>query len=155
MRQSRLPTAPAALPSSPSRLSVSPSSAEAAASGDPPHRARCHRALGLLIVLTPAVFAIISAAVTAPAHAGAIAAPPSDPDQLDRVFDNLRNWLVGLLAALATLMFTVGGVRYLLAGGDPGEAQKAKAAWKGAALGYGLAMLAPLLVNVLKRVVGG
>ncbi|GAA2324079.1 hypothetical protein GCM10010149_91800 [Nonomuraea roseoviolacea subsp. roseoviolacea] len=80
------------------------------------------------------------------------AAVPSD---LNTVFGNLRNWLVGLLAALATLMLTIGGLRYLVAGGDPGEVQKAKAAFKAAALGYGLAVLAPLFVNVLKRVVGG
>ncbi|MBN6050788.1 hypothetical protein JYK22_02485, partial [Nonomuraea sp. RK-328] len=77
------------------------------------------------------------------------------PHDLNTVFGNLRNWLVGLLAALATLMLTIGGLRYLVAGGDPGEVQKAKAAFKAAALGYGLAVLAPLFVNVLKRVVGG
>lgn len=77
------------------------------------------------------------------------------PSDLNTVFGNLRNWLVGLLAALATLMLTVGGLRYLIAGGDPGEVQKAKAALKAAAFGYGLAVLAPLFVNVLKRVVGG
>jgi hypothetical protein len=81
--------------------------------------------------------------------------PPTGPDQLIKVFDNLRTWLVGLLAALATLMLTFGGLRYLVAGGDPGEVQKAKGALKAAALGYGLAVLAPLFVNVLKNVVGG
>ncbi|MFG1705435.1 hypothetical protein ACFLIM_19780 [Nonomuraea sp. M3C6] len=77
------------------------------------------------------------------------------PGDLNTVFDNLRNWLIGLLAALATLMLTIGGLRYLVAGGDPGEVQKAKAALKAAAFGYGLAVLAPLFVSVLKRIVGG
>ncbi|MGP3916341.1 hypothetical protein [Nonomuraea sp. 10N515B] len=81
--------------------------------------------------------------------------PRGCPSDLNKVFDNLRNWLIGLLAALATLMLTIGGLRYLVAGGDPGEVQKAKAALKAAAFGYGLAILAPLFVNVLKRVVGG
>ena len=30
---------------------------------------------------------------------------------LNQVIDNLRNWLIGLLVALATLLLTVGGVR--------------------------------------------
>ncbi|WP_086567171.1 pilin [Streptosporangium minutum] len=78
-----------------------------------------------------------------------------DSDQLGTVFTNIRTSLVGLLVTLAMLMLTIGGLRYLVAGGDPGEVQKAKVALKAAALGYGLAMLAPLFVNVLKRIVGG
>lgn len=113
----------------------------------------------LVVGIAAAVVAVLVAAAladggnaTAVIHA---AAPPTRPDQLDQVFTNLRNWIVGLLATLATLMFTIGGLRYLVAGGDPGEVQKAKVAFKAAALGYALAVLAPLFVNVLKHVVGG
>lgn len=84
------------------------------------------------------------------AAAGVVAAPAS----LTEVIDNLRNWIVGLLVALATLFLTIGGLRYLLAGGDPGEVQKAKNTLKSAALGYALAALAPLLMTILKGVVG-
>ncbi|MEV4170119.1 hypothetical protein [Nonomuraea sp. NPDC049709] len=115
---------------------------------------RCRLYRGALVA---AVVVIVLAATAAAALADAptllrAAAPPKD---LNTVFDNLRNWLVGLLATLATLMLTVGGLRYLVAGGDPGEVQKAKAALKAAAYGYGLAVLAPLFVSVLKRIVGG
>ena len=74
---------------------------------------------------------------------------------LNGVIDSLRMWLVGLLAGLATLFLTVGGVRYLLAGGDPGQVEKAKTALKSAAVGYALAALAPVLVGILRSVVGG
>lgn len=70
------------------------------------------------------------------------------------VITNLRNWLVGLLAGLATLFLTFGGLRYLMAGGDPGEVEAAKRALKAAAIGYGLAILAPVIVTVLKGIVG-
>ncbi|MGW4794871.1 pilin [Nonomuraea sp. NPDC004297] len=73
---------------------------------------------------------------------------------LNKVIDNLRNVIVGLLVALATLFLTVGGVRYILAGGDPGEVESAKKTLRYAALGYGIAVLAPLLVSVLKGIVG-
>ncbi|MEV6986762.1 pilin [Sphaerisporangium sp. NPDC051017] len=73
---------------------------------------------------------------------------------LNQVIDNLRNVIVGLLVALATLFLTVGGVRYILAGGDPGEVESAKKTLRYAALGYGIAVLAPLLVSVLKGIVG-
>ncbi|MGC7093986.1 pilin [Amycolatopsis lurida] len=70
------------------------------------------------------------------------------------VFDNIRNWLVGILAGLATVFLTVGGVRYLMASGDPGEVEKAKQAFKSAGWGYGLAALAPLVVEILRGIVG-
>ncbi|AIG74410.1 Hypothetical protein AJAP_07490 [Amycolatopsis japonica] len=73
---------------------------------------------------------------------------------VDQVFTNIRNWLVGILAGLATVFLTVGGVRYLLAGGDPGETEKAKSAFRNAAWGYGLAALAPLAVEILRGIVG-
>ncbi|MEV0961241.1 pilin [Streptomyces sp. NPDC049910] len=70
------------------------------------------------------------------------------------VITNLRNWIVGILAGLATLFLTFGGLRYLMAGGDPGEVEAAKRALRAAAIGYGLALLAPVFVTVLKGIVG-
>jgi hypothetical protein len=75
---------------------------------------------------------------------------PYTVDDLDGVVTNIRNWLVGLLVALATLLLTIGGVRYVLAGGDPGEVSRAKDTLKYAALGYLVALLAPLLVEILR-----
>ncbi|MGV9832925.1 pilin [Nocardia niigatensis] len=71
------------------------------------------------------------------------------------VLDNLRNWLIGILATIATVCLTIGGTRYLICSGDPGEVERAKAALKAACIGYALAMLAPLVVAVLKSIVGG
>jgi len=82
------------------------------------------------------------------------ALPVAAVKNLGEVISNLRDWIVGLLAALATLFLTVGGLRYLLAGGDPGEVQKAKNTLKYAALGYGVAILAPILMGILKGIVG-
>lgn len=80
-------------------------------------------------------------------------AQTADPT-LGQVIDRLRNVLVGLLVGLATLFLTVGGVRYLFAGGDPGQVEKAKVTLRSAAIGYGLAALAPVLVRLLRYVVG-
>jgi len=84
---------------------------------------------------------------------GARAAGPAAPT-LNGVIDGLRLWLVGILAALATLFLTVGGIRYLTAAGDPAQVERAKVALKSAAIGYALAAMAPLLVSILQSVVG-
>jgi len=76
-------------------------------------------------------------------------------ESVAQVISNLTAWIVGILAGVATLFLTVGGLRYLMAGGDPGEVEKAKTALKSAAIGYGLAILAPVIVTVLKSLVGG
>ena len=84
-----------------------------------------------------------------------IASPPLAADSISQVLNNTTLWLAGILAGLATLFLTLGGVRYLMAGGDPAEVEKAKTALKSAAIGYGLAILAPVIVTVLKSLVGG
>lgn len=128
---------------------------------------RLRRRVYRVLIVVSVIVAIVAVTVTAFAEGGNLTAtalppdgiraarPPTGADQLGQVFDKMRTWLIGLLATLATLMLTIGGLRYLVAGGDPGEIQKAKAALKAAALGYSLAVLAPLFVNVLKRIVGG
>ncbi|WP_051362611.1 pilin [Amycolatopsis thermoflava] len=73
---------------------------------------------------------------------------------VEEVLNNIRNWLMGILAGLATVFLTIGGVRRVFGGGDPGEQEKAKEAFKAAGIGYVLAALAPLVVEVLKGIVG-
>ncbi|GHE43802.1 hypothetical protein GCM10018785_11730 [Streptomyces longispororuber] len=82
-------------------------------------------------------------------HAAVLALAKS----VNEVLDNIRNWIMGVLAGLATVFLTIGGVLYLMAGGDPGEVQRAKTAFKSAGWGYGLAALAPLVVEILKGIV--
>ncbi len=74
---------------------------------------------------------------------------------IEAVVVNLTTWIVGIVALLATLFLTIGGLRYLMAGGDPGEIEAAKRALKASAIGYGIVILAPVLVSVLKGIVGG
>jgi hypothetical protein len=74
---------------------------------------------------------------------------------IGQVIANITNWITGILAGLATLFLTIGGLRYLMAGGDPAEVERAKTALRSAAIGYGLAILAPVIVTILKSLVGG
>ncbi len=75
-------------------------------------------------------------------------------NDLTSVIDNLRIWLAGLLAGIATLFLTIGGIRYMTAAGDPHAVQQGKEALKSALIGYILAGLAPLLVSIVARIAG-
>ncbi|HEY3463714.1 MAG TPA: pilin [Amycolatopsis sp.] len=74
---------------------------------------------------------------------------------VDQVLSNIRSWIMGILAGVALVFLTIGGLRYLMASNDPGEIEKAKGAFKAAGIGFGLAALAPLVVEILKTIVGG
>jgi hypothetical protein len=102
--------------------------------------------LALAVLLTGGLVVVLAS----PAFATGGAAPT-----LDGVISSLTNWIVGILAGVATLFLTIGGLRYLTAGGDPGQVERAKTALKSAAIGYALAILAPLIVSILASVIGG
>ena len=89
-----------------------------------------------------------------PAHAQDTAVVLAIAESVEQLLNNVRNWIVGILAGLATVFLTIGGVRYLMAGGDPGEVERAREALRAAAKGYALAALAPLIVEILKGIVG-
>ncbi len=74
---------------------------------------------------------------------------------LPEVISGLQAWIMGILAAVATLFLVLAGVYYATAGGDPAQVDKAKGAFKNALIGYGLAVLAPVLLEVVKGIVGG
>lgn len=77
--------------------------------------------------------------------------PPADVDLKD-VVNNATNWLIGILATVATFFLTLGGARYLSAGGDPSEVERAKGALKNAGIGYALALLAPAILKILQSI---
>jgi Type IV secretion system pilin len=117
-----------------------------------PGRAPASRARLAAITALGAAAALTGAAQPALAStAGHVLAVAS----IDQVIANITKWIVGILAGLATLFLTMGGLRYLMAGGDPSEVERAKTALRSAAIGYGLAILAPVIVTVLKSLVGG
>lgn len=117
-------------------------------SRQPPPGRRLVRRLPVALALAAALLVVFATPAFAQGSGGGT---PS----LSGVIDNLRNWIVGILAGVATLFLTIGGLRYLTAGGDPGQVEKAKVALKSAAIGYALAILAPLLVSILASIVGG
>ncbi|MGW1680074.1 pilin [Saccharopolyspora sp. NPDC002376] len=114
----------------------------------PAHRHR-RWSRALLAALLAVVLGLLAADSTA-AATGVLAQAPG-PSITD-VLNNARNWIMGILAVLATLLFTIGGLRYLMAGGSAGEVEKAKQAFKSAGIGYALVVLAPVVVEILKSI---
>ncbi|MGW5722816.1 pilin [Amycolatopsis sp. NPDC003865] len=112
--------------------------------------ARRRRWSHVVLVVELSAIALLASASAGHADTMVVALAGSVTD----VLNNVRNWIMGILAGLATVFLTIGGVRYMTGSGDPGEIEKAKTAFKSAGWGYGLAALAPLVVEILKGIVG-
>jgi len=113
---------------------------------------------GLLVVMAVqfwVLFGDLGWASAAGVPGAPLPVPPPRETDLHQVITNLRNWIMGFLAAVATLFFTIGAVRYMGADGDPGEVDAAKRSFRNAGVGYALAVLAPLFLTALRSVVGG
>ncbi|MEU0561296.1 pilin [Dactylosporangium sp. NPDC006015] len=104
------------------------------------------------VVVAVAVAAGLLLLPGAPAYA---ADPvPLAVNDLPTVIANLTSTVTTLLAAVATLFLTIGGFRRVTSGGDPAEVEKSNQALRSAAIGYALAVLAPVLLTLLKGIVG-
>ena len=76
-------------------------------------------------------------------------------NSLEQVITGIPGWIMGILAALATMFMVIGGLRYMAAGGDPAQIEQAKGNFQSAAFGYALAVLAPVLLGILAGILGG
>ena len=113
------------------------------------------KSMGKRAAWAAAAAAIKIMAVAAPAAAEGQNPPPAGAPELGQVIANARVWVLAVLASVATLYLVIGGARYVLAGGDPGEVERAKTTIGSALKGYALAVLAPIVMTILRGIVGG
>jgi hypothetical protein len=107
------------------------------------------RRLGTIAALVP----LLSLVYQSVAHAAAQAAAPSPTDQLRAIIGNITAWVVGLLFVVATLFATIAAARFMTAQ-DPSDVERAKSAFRSAFLGYALALLAPILLAIVRGWLG-
>ena len=105
----------------------------------------------IYVLAVLALTVLLFAATVGAAHA---AGAPQIASSLDDVLNNLRNWVLGIVGSVAIAFFSWGGLKLLLASGDPEEIGKAKNAFKNGGYGLAVALLAPLLVAVLEGILG-
>jgi hypothetical protein len=111
------------------------------------------RRTGRVLAHTATVLLMLSVPAAAYAEGGGTVVLAAN--SLPQVIANLQAWIMGILAAVAALFLVLAGTYWATAGGDPAQVDKAKAALKNALIGYGLAVLAPILLQVVKGIVGG
>ena len=70
------------------------------------------------------------------------------------ILNRVRDMLMLIIGSLSLVMLTVGGIRYVTAGGDKDGVNGAKQTVKHALLGLGVAILAPVLIQIIKTILG-
>ncbi|GAB3864192.1 pilin [Micromonospora andamanensis] len=85
----------------------------------------------------------------------AAAPQPLAVNSINQVIANITGWIMGIIALVATMFLVIGGLRYMAAGGDPAQVEQAKGNFKSALVGYALAVLAPVILQVLQGILGG
>ena len=70
------------------------------------------------------------------------------------ILNRVRDMLMLIIGSLSLFMMTVGGIRYVTAGGDKDGVHGAKQTVKHALLGLGVAILAPVLIQIIKTILG-
>ncbi|MEV6523141.1 pilin [Longispora sp. NPDC051575] len=101
--------------------------------------------------------ALLTATATAVAVAIPAVASADDPStvylaakDLPTVISNIQTWVLGILGAVVTLFLIYGGVLWATAGGDPGQVERAKGAFRNALVGFAVALLAPVFLQIVK-----
>ena len=70
------------------------------------------------------------------------------------ILNRVRDMLMLVIGSAALVMLTVGGIRYVAAGGDKEGVLGAKQSVKHALFGLGVAILAPVLIQIIKTILG-
>lgn len=81
--------------------------------------------------------------------------PAPTPKSINEVISGITGWIMGIIALVATMFLVIGGLRYMAAGGDPAQVEQAKGNFKSALIGYALAVLSPVILQVLQGILGG
>jgi hypothetical protein len=87
--------------------------------------------------------------------AAAAPQPLAAPKTLPEVIAGITGWIMGIIAVVATMFLVIGGLRYMAAGGDPAQVEQAKGNFKSALIGYALAVLSPVVLQILQGILGG
>lgn len=115
-------------------------------------------------ILPILVLAGFSAVLLAPLVAWADTTPESpetaptvveSAHELISLIERIGNWVFALLIAVAAVFLIYAGFKWVTAGGNPEEVNKARLMLINALIGVAIALLARGMVQVIRSVIGG
>ena len=101
-----------------------------------------------------AVSALTYLSIAPVAFAATIGSPVSAGTDLGSLFNTIFLWLIGIVGGLAIIFIVIGGIRYIIAGGDPKATDSAKNQITAAIVGLVIALLAVAIVLIIGNILG-
>lgn len=92
-------------------------------------------------------------AMASTAFAATIDSPVNVTD-IGGIFNNIFLLFIALVGGLAVIFIVIGGIRYIMAGGDPKSTDSARNQITGALIGLVIALLAVVIVNIVGNFFG-
>lgn len=86
--------------------------------------------------------------------ADSIQSPVSLPSDLGSIFNRIFLFLIGIVGALAIIFIVLGGIRYIIARGDPKATDSARNMITAALIGLVIALLAVAIVVIVGNFLG-
>jgi hypothetical protein len=108
----------------------------------------------IVVLVGSATASDVHALHSEPVRATTVIPDPPAVNDLPTVIRNARNWFIGILSAVMLFFFTLGAARYIAAGSDPSETERAKGLMKGSVLGYALGMMASVVLAIVQQIIG-
>lgn len=79
---------------------------------------------------------------------------PTDITSFAGLFNTIFTFIIAIIGGLAVIFIVIGGIRYILAQGDPKATDSARNQITGALIGLVIALLAVVIVNVVAGFLG-
>lgn len=92
--------------------------------------------------------------LASPAYAQTVIANPTRFNSIAGILGTVFTWLIAIIGIIAVIFIIIGGIRYILARGDPKATDAARGTITAAIIGLVIALLAVAIVIVVSNFLG-
>ncbi len=71
------------------------------------------------------------------------------------LLNSILNHMMGIIATIAIVFMILGGIMYMMSGGNEGMVTKAKKTWTGAIIGLAIALASPTFLKEIQKILNG
>ena len=74
---------------------------------------------------------------------------------VSELLNSILSHLMGIIAIIAVIFIIIGGVMYMMSGGNETMITRAKKTWTGAIIGFAIALASPTFLKEIQKILGG
>jgi succinate dehydrogenase/fumarate reductase cytochrome b subunit len=106
-------------------------------------------------IIKTIIATLVSLAIANPAYAQSTVTNPTGFNSIGGILGKVFTWLIAIIGVLAVIFIIIGGIRYILARGDPKATDAARGTITAAIIGLVIALLSVAIVIIVTNFLGG